>query len=154
MADALENVCETLLTLTLPLNPIMPKADSFRLVVSRRGKTSLDEYKNFGGPAAATRYPNHNRDEPKRPSLVAKMSKPGKYCVVHNFSHPHEPSAEVTSINSCIDSNSFPCTWGTFTTVALIIVCLPPSSQASVRDVAEAYRTIPALPTQWPGLVI
>ena len=38
-------------------------------------------------------------------SLVAKTSKPGKYRAVHNFSHPHEPSAEVTSINSCIDSN-------------------------------------------------
>jgi hypothetical protein len=31
---------------------------------------------------------------------------------------------------------------------------LPPGSQASVRDVAEAYRTIPITPTQWPGLVI
>ena len=31
---------------------------------------------------------------------------------------------------------------------------LPPGSQASVRDVAEAYRTIPAKPAQWPGLVI
>ena len=87
-------------------------------------------------------------------SLVVKTSKPGKYRAVHNFSHPHEPSAEVTSINSRIDSNSFLCTWGTFTTMALIIVRLPPGSQALVCNVAEAYRTIPALPTQWPGLVI
>ena len=29
--------------------------------------------------------------------------------------------ANVTSINSHIDSDNFPCTWGTFTTVALII---------------------------------
>ena len=44
--------------------------------------------------------------------------------------------------------------WGTFSTVALLITHLPPGSQASVRDVAEAYRTIPVLPSQWPGLVI
>ncbi len=31
---------------------------------------------------------------------------------------------------------------------------LPPDSQASVRDVAAAYRTIPAHQTQWPGLVV
>ena len=43
---------------------------------------------------------------------------------------------------------------GNFSTVALLISQLPPGSQASVRDVAEAYRTIPAHPNQWPGLVI
>ena len=87
-------------------------------------------------------------------SLVPKTSKPGKYRAVHNFSYPHEPSPDATSVNAHIDSDDFPCTWGTFATVALIIARLPPGSQASVRDVAEAYRTIPAKPDQWPGLVI
>jgi hypothetical protein len=87
-------------------------------------------------------------------SLVPKTSKPGSYRAVHNFSHPHDPSPEVSSINSHIDCDRFPCTWGTFSTVALLIARLPPGSQASVRDVAEAYRTIPALPAQWPGLII
>ena len=62
--------------------------------------------------------------------------------------------ANATSINSHIDCNSFPCTWGTFATITLIITCLPPGSQASVHDVAEAYRTTPAKPAQWPGLII
>ena len=87
-------------------------------------------------------------------SLVPKTSKPGKYRAVHNFSSPHQPSSNATSINAQINSDDFPCTWGTFATVALIIARLPPGSQASVRDVAEAYRTIPAKPAQWPGLVI
>jgi hypothetical protein len=87
-------------------------------------------------------------------SLVPKMSKPGSYQAVHDFSHLHDPSPEVSSINSHIDCNRFPCTWSTFSTVALLIARLPPRSQASVHDVAEAYRTIPALPAQWPGLVI
>ena len=73
---------------------------------------------------------------------------------MHNFSHPHEPLPNATSINSHIDGDHFPCTWGTFTTVALLLSRLPPGSQASVRDVAEAYRTIPVAPAQWPGLVI
>ena len=87
-------------------------------------------------------------------SFVPKTSKPGTFRAVHNFSFPHVPSPETFSINSRIDSEDFPCTWGTFTTVALLISRLPPGAQASVRDVAEAYRTIPANPSQWPGLVI
>ena len=87
-------------------------------------------------------------------SLVPKTSKPGKYRAVHNFSHPHEPTPEAASINSHIDSDTFPCTWGTFATVALLIARLPPGSQAAVRDVAEAYRTIPVAPSEWPGLVV
>ena len=87
-------------------------------------------------------------------SLVPKTSNPGVYRAVHNFSHPHVPSSDATSINSHIDCNDFPCTWGTFSTVALLIARLPPGSQASIRDVAEAYRTVPVRPDQWPGLVI
>ena len=87
-------------------------------------------------------------------SLVPKTSSPDAYRAVHNFSHPHNPSPDTTSINSHINSDDFPCTWGTFTTVALLIARLPPGSQASIRDVAEAYRTIPVQPAQWPGLVI
>ena len=87
-------------------------------------------------------------------SLVPKTSKPGKFRAVHNFSHPHNPLPNASSINSRIDGDLFPCTWGTFATVALLFSRLPPGSQASVRDVAEAYRTIPVRPSQWPGLVI
>ena len=87
-------------------------------------------------------------------SLVPKTSKPGKNHAVHNFSHPHSPRLEVSSVNSHISSNDFPCTLGTFTAIALLIAHLPPGSQASVQDVAEAYRTIPAHPNQWPGLII
>ena len=75
-------------------------------------------------------------------SLVPKTLKPNKFCAVHNFSHPHDPTPEATSVNSHIDSDAFPCTWGTFATVTLLIARLPPSSQAAVHDVAEAYRTI------------
>ena len=87
-------------------------------------------------------------------SLVPKTSKLGVYRAVHDFSHPHNPSPDTSSVNSHIDGDAFPCTWGTFSTVALLIARLPPGSQASIRDVAEAYRTIPVAPAQWPGLVV
>jgi len=88
-------------------------------------------------------------------SLVPKPGKPGKYCAVHDFSHPHQPSTNpISSINSTISSHDFPCTWGTFSTICLIIYRLPAGSQASIRDVAEAYRTIPVCHDQWPGLVV
>jgi hypothetical protein len=84
-------------------------------------------------------------------SLVPKPGKPGKFRAVHNFSHS---TKSFSSINSGINAEDYPCTWGTFEVVCLSISRLPPGSQASVRDVATAYRTIPANYTQWPGLVI
>ena len=87
-------------------------------------------------------------------SFVPKTSKPGTFRAVHNFSYPHNPSPQSSLVNLHIDSEHFPCTWGTFTTVALLIARLPPGAQASVRDVVEAYRMIPASPSQWPGLII
>ena len=87
-------------------------------------------------------------------SWVPKPGKPGKYRAVHNFSFPRSPTPTSSSINRSIDPNSFPCTWGTFATVCFTIFNLPPGSQAAIRDVAEAYRTIPITSDQWPGLVV
>jgi hypothetical protein len=78
-------------------------------------------------------------------SLVPKPGKPGKFRAVHNFSYPHTPLSQLSSINYAIDSNMYPCTWGTFSTICYTIHNLPPGSQASIRDVAEAYRTIPII---------
>ena len=52
------------------------------------------------------------------------------------------------------DADDYPCTYGTFNTICLVISRLPPGSQVSIRDVAEAYQTIPVKPSQWPGLVV
>ena len=83
-------------------------------------------------------------------SLVTKPGKPGKYHMVHDFSHLRSTCTNlVQSINSAINSQDFPCTWGTFSTICLVIYCLPPGSQASIRDVSKAYRTIPVHHSQW-----
>ena len=86
-------------------------------------------------------------------SLCPKPDKPDKFRAVHDFSFPHNPT-EPPSINSSINASDYPCTWGTFEAISLVVSRLPPGSQASVRDVAAAYRTIPAHQTQWPGLVV
>lgn len=87
-------------------------------------------------------------------SLVPKPHKPDRYRLVQNFSHPVNASNRTQSINSFINSDNYPCTWGTFDTFALLVSQLPPGSQAAVRDVAEAYRTIPLHHSQWPGTVV
>ena len=87
-------------------------------------------------------------------SWVPKPGKPGKFRAVHNFSFPHNSTPTTSSINHSIDADMFPCTWGTFDTICFTIFNLPPGSQAAIRDVAEAYRTIPVISDQWPGLVV
>src|SRR5205823_3345180 len=87
-------------------------------------------------------------------SLVPKPGKPGKFHAVHNFSYHHIPSLNISSINYTINSNMYPCTWCTFSTICYTIHNLPPGSQASIRDVAEAYCTIPIIYSQWPGLMV
>ena len=87
-------------------------------------------------------------------SLVPKPGKVAKFRAVHNFSYPHSPTNHFSSINYTIDPDVYPCTWGTFGTICFTIFNLPPGSQASIGDVAEAYRTVPVVPEQWPGLVV
>lgn len=87
-------------------------------------------------------------------SIIPKPNKPGKFRLIQNFSHPHFPIRSISSINYHIISDLYPCTWGTFNTIALIIDQLPPGSEGATRDVKEAYRTIPFHPSQWPGMVV
>lgn len=87
-------------------------------------------------------------------SLVDKTAAPLTHRMVQNYSHPHTSTHTVSSINSSIDSNRFPCTYGTFFATSNIIWSLPPGSEAAVRDVAEAFRGIPVHPLQWPGMVV
>lgn len=87
-------------------------------------------------------------------SLVPKPNKPNKFRLVQDYSYPRKPTGDHSSINSHIDSSKYPCTWGTFAAFARLVLSLPKGSQGAVRDVSEAYRTIPVTPTQWAGMVI
>ena len=86
-------------------------------------------------------------------SLVPKAGRPGKFRLIQNLSFPRN-NPVVHSINHALDSDAFPCTWGTFSTICTLIDNLPPGSQGACRDIAEAYRIIPLAPDQWPAMVV
>lgn len=89
-------------------------------------------------------------------TIIPKPHRPGKFRVIQNFSYPEVPSPQFPneSINSASSTLDLPCTWGTFQVTCLLISGLPPGSQAAVRDVSEAYRTVPLHPSQWPAAVV
>lgn len=88
-------------------------------------------------------------------SIIPKPGRPDCYRILQNYSYPYNtsPSHPNPSINSFIDSDDFPTTWGTFSVISLLIHQLPPNSQIATRDVSEAYRTVPLHHSQWPGAV-
>jgi hypothetical protein len=89
-------------------------------------------------------------------SIIPKPGRPGLYRLIQNYSFPHDitPLHPNPSINSSLNSDDFPTTWGTFSIISLLIHQLPPYSQLATRDVAEAYRTIPLHYSQWPGTIV
>ena len=89
-------------------------------------------------------------------SIIPKPGKPDHFRLIQNYSYPHNttPIHPNPSINSSLNSDDFPTTWGTFTVISLLIHQLPPHSQMATRDVAEAYRTVPLHHSQWPGTVV
>jgi len=88
-------------------------------------------------------------------TIIPKAGKPGRFRLIQNLSYPNIPShSGIPSINSQVDSDLFPCTWGTFATTCTLIHSLPPGCQGATHDVAEAYRTVPLHPSQWPALVV
>jgi hypothetical protein len=89
-------------------------------------------------------------------SIIPKPGHPGRYHIIQNYSFPHITLAKFpnASINSYIDPDNFPSTWGTSHILALTISRLPPGSQFAIRDVSEAYHTIPIHTSQWPGAVV
>lgn len=86
-------------------------------------------------------------------SLIPKPGKPGKFRLIQNLSFPKNIRG-INSVNSTIESDLYPCTWGTFSTTVVIVRSLPPGSMGACRDVSEAYRIIPLAEDQWPGIVV
>jgi len=66
-------------------------------------------------------------------SVVPKPGKPGKFRLIQNFSFPHSlsPAYPNPSINSYINTDRFPTTWGKFSIIYLLISRLPPGSEVA-----------------------
>lgn len=86
-------------------------------------------------------------------SVIPKPGRPRKFRLIQNLFFPFNDPKNA-SINSCINSDSFSCTYGTFDIVSHLIWHLPPGLQAAICDVSEAYRTIPLTPSGWHGLIV
>jgi hypothetical protein len=54
-------------------------------------------------------------------SITPKSNKPDKFHLVQDLSFPHSASHGFSSINSHINSDCFPTTWGTFNAISLTI---------------------------------
>ena len=61
-------------------------------------------------------------------SLIPKLGKPDKFRLIQNLSFPRNAINNIRSINSSIETDLYPCTWGTFSTVATTVWSLPPGS--------------------------
>lgn len=111
------------------------------------GPFSRQKMEDFLGPFQSSPF-----------SIIPKPGRPDHFRIIQNYSFPHNTTLlhPNPSINSFLNPDEFPTTWGTFTIISLIIHQLPPHSQIATRDVAEAYRTIPLhhWHSQWPGTVV
>lgn len=139
-------------THTPPNNPsIIEHAEAFATILFRKFETG-----RYLGPLSASDVEALIGPFQTAPLLlIPKPGRPGKFRLIQNLSHiarslPHP----IPSINSFIDSNLYLCTYGTFATICLLVWRLPPGSEGATRDVAEAYRTIPLHPSQYPGTVV
>ena len=138
-------------TFTPPNRPtVLDNIDAFRELVRKErqlgryyGPFTRSEVESLIGPFQTSPF-----------SLIPKPHKPQVLRLIQNLSYPRNPlPTGISSINSSIDASEYPCTWGTFTAISLVLASLPPGLQAACRDVSEAFRSIPLHPSQWPGVV-
>jgi hypothetical protein len=133
------------------------------VVQSLPNKDSINKYKNkfeaiickevskgrYIGPFSANKLQDLIGPFQTSPlSIILKPGKPGKFCLIQNFLFPHASNVHFQSppINSHIDVDNFPTTWGKFEMVFQLIAMLPPGS--------EAYQMVPLHPLQWPAGVV
>lgn len=77
----------------------------------------------------------------------------GKLRVTLDLSFPRNNS-NIPSVNSFINSDNFPCDWGTFAACWLLVAKAPPGSEVAVFDVDSAFRNIPTRPQDWLKLAV
>lgn len=82
-----------------------------------------------------------------RASPLGVVPKQGtnKFRIVQDFSYPRHNSL-VPSLNSNINSDDFPCNFGSFYDIINLLIGLPTSAQGATFDVDAAFRTIPIHP--------
>jgi Reverse transcriptase (RNA-dependent DNA polymerase)/Reverse transcriptase-like len=85
--------------------------------------------------------------------LVPKAGSPNTFRMIQDFSFPRGDPLRP-SINDYINVDDFPCEWGSFSEVLLLVIDAPPNTQAATLDVDSAFRRIPLHPSSKPSFVI
>lgn len=75
------------------------------------------------------------------------------YRVIRDLSYPRN-NPTLASVNSEINSDDFPCEWGTFAQCFFTVAKAPPGTQVAVFDVESAYRNIPISPLDQPHFCV
>jgi hypothetical protein len=78
---------------------------------------------------------------------VPKSDTPGDFRIIQDLSYPRNDPFHL-SVNAEINSDDFPCDWGTFHEVCNIVCNAPPCTQAATMDVDSAFRCCPITPLQ------
>lgn len=92
---------------------------------------------------------------PFRTAPLGVVPKPNsdKHRVIQDLSFPRN-DPDVQSVNSEINSDDFPCEWGTFAQCYFLVAKAPAGTQVAVFDVDSAYRNIPIHPDDQPHFCV
>jgi hypothetical protein len=71
----------------------------------------------------------------------------GKYRLVEDLSHPHDPS--FPSLNALTDTSNLSLNWGSMADAAHLVITAPPGSLAATVDWQEAFRNCGITPSEW-----
>lgn len=84
---------------------------------------------------------------PFRTAPLGVVPKPNstKSRIIQDLSFPRNDTT-IASVNSEINSDNFPCEWGSFAQCYFLVAKAPPGTQVAVFDVDSAYRNIPVHP--------
>ncbi|CAK5270747.1 unnamed protein product [Mycena citricolor] len=110
--------------------------------------------RHYTGPFSATRLEaliGPFRSSPL--GTVPKSGAPGEFRIVQDFSFPRNDPSRM-SVNSEINIDDFPCEWGSFSDIVILVIEAPPGTEAATLDVDAAYRRCPIHPTQQPHFVV
>jgi hypothetical protein len=100
-------------------------------------QTELDAGRYSGpfSPEACRTLIGHFRTSP-----LGAIPKGDSFRIIQDFSFD---STEMPSVNSDIDSDAFPCDWGSFAQMATLVTHAPPGAEGATLDVDAAFRRCP-----------
>lgn len=137
-------ITSTLSTTFIPLNHqsalTQPQAVSHHIAK----ELELGRYSGPYSPHELFNNIGHFRTAP-----LGVIPKPNgsSFRIIQDLSFPRNHSSKF-SVNSEINSDDFPCEWGTFAQCFFLVAVAPVGTQVAVFDVDSAYRNIPIAPSE------